>query len=41
MKGVEVFTTPVSPSGSIEQRAEQLMNGIEATAQGKPVNIIA
>ena len=41
MTGVDVFTAPVSPAGSIEQRAEQLMGGIEAVANGKSVNIIA
>ncbi|KAL1958835.1 hypothetical protein VTO42DRAFT_3672 [Malbranchea cinnamomea] len=41
MHGVEVFTAPVSPSGSIEQRAQQLLRGIETSVEGKFVNIIA
>lgn len=41
LKGIEVFTAPVSPSGSIEQRAEQLLSGIESGVKGKEVNIIA
>lgn len=41
LKGIEVFTAPVSPSGSIEQRAEQLLSGIEDGVEGKEVNIIA
>ncbi|KAJ9301279.1 hypothetical protein DTO271G3_1414 [Paecilomyces variotii] len=41
MKGVEVITAKVPPSGSIEQRAEELARDISAVAKGKHVNIIA
>lgn len=41
INGVEVITAPVSPSASIEQRAEQLKSGIEKHVQGRKVNIIA
>ncbi|KAF3891848.1 Triacylglycerol lipase [Trichophyton interdigitale] len=41
INGVEVITAPVSPSASIEQRAEQLLQGIENRAEGRKVNIIA
>lgn len=41
MKGVEVITATVPPSGSIEQRAEELARDIAVGAQGKDVNIIA
>lgn len=41
MKGVEVITATVPPSGSIEMRAEELANDIAAGARGKNVNIIA
>jgi triacylglycerol lipase len=41
MKGIEVVTTPVSPIGFIEGRAEELMNGITNHIQGREVNIIA
>ncbi|KAK2875203.1 hypothetical protein FQN49_001696 [Arthroderma sp. PD_2] len=41
INGVEVITAPVSPSASIEQRAEQLIRGIESRIQGRKVNIIA
>ncbi|KAM5461549.1 lipase 2 [Microsporum ferrugineum] len=41
INGVEVITAPVSPSASIEHRAEELMRGIESRAQGRKVNIIA
>ncbi|GAD98429.1 conserved hypothetical protein [Paecilomyces variotii No. 5] len=41
MKGVEVITATVPPSGSIEQRAEELARDIAAGAKGKHVNIIA
>ncbi|KAI2792020.1 hypothetical protein POX_b02052 [Penicillium oxalicum] len=40
-KGVEVITATVPPSGSIEERAEELARDIEIGAQGKDVNIIA
>ncbi|KAF7714738.1 Lipase [Penicillium ucsense] len=40
-KGVEVVTATVPPSGSIEERAEELARDIEIGAQGKDVNIIA
>ena len=40
-RGVEVITATVPPSGSIEQRAEELARDIEAGAKGKDVNIIA
>ncbi|ORY62991.1 Alpha/Beta hydrolase protein [Pseudomassariella vexata] len=39
--GVEVITTTVPPSGSIEQRAEKLGEEIARVAQGKSVNIVA
>ncbi|PGH34006.1 triacylglycerol lipase [[Emmonsia] crescens] len=41
LQGIEVITVPVLPSGSIEQRAEALMSGIESRIQGEEVNIIA
>ncbi|KLJ08750.1 triacylglycerol lipase [Blastomyces silverae] len=41
LQGIDVITVPVLPSGSIEQRAEALMRGIEAQIQGEEVNIIA
>lgn len=40
-KGVEVITSAVPPSGSIEKRAEKLAEAIERRAKGKAVNIIA
>ncbi|KAJ5895573.1 Arrestin-like N-terminal [Penicillium taxi] len=40
-RGVEVITATVPPSSSIEERAEQLAQEIEAGARGKSVNIIA
>ncbi|KAI1810535.1 Alpha/Beta hydrolase protein [Poronia punctata] len=39
--GVHVITTTVPPSGSIEQRAEQLARGIAAAAADRQVNIVA
>lgn len=39
--GVEVITTHVPASSSIEERAERLGRGIEEMARGKSVNIIA
>ncbi|KAI1462692.1 alpha/beta-hydrolase [Annulohypoxylon moriforme] len=39
--GIQVITAPVPPSGSIQQRAEKLADGIAQVAQGKSVNIIA
>ncbi|KAF7594400.1 hypothetical protein BBP40_009381 [Aspergillus hancockii] len=41
MKGVQVITATVPPSGSIEARAEELARDITAGARGKSVNIIA
>ena len=41
MKGVEVITATVPPSGSIEMRAEELAKDITVGARGKSVNIIA
>ncbi|PGG98488.1 hypothetical protein AJ79_08860 [Helicocarpus griseus UAMH5409] len=41
LQGMDVITAPVPPSGSIEQRAEELMKGIESRIQGEEVNIIA
>ncbi|OJJ83943.1 triglyceride lipase [Aspergillus glaucus CBS 516.65] len=41
MKGVEVITATVPPSGSIEQRAGELARDIAVGARGKNVNIIA
>ncbi|KAI0005232.1 putative triacylglycerol lipase [Xylariaceae sp. FL0662B] len=38
---IEVITTAVPPSSSIEQRAEKLAHGIAEAAQGKSVNIVA
>lgn len=40
-QGVEVITTSVPPSASIEERAEVLARNIEVEAKGKDVNIIA
>jgi triacylglycerol lipase len=39
--GIEVITTSVPPSGSIEERAAKLGQDIAAKANGKSVNIIA
>jgi triacylglycerol lipase len=39
--GVEVIVAHVSPSGSIEARAEKLAEIIRNEAKGKKVNIIA
>lgn len=39
--GIEVITTAVGASASIEQRAVELMKEIEAKAHGKTVNIVA
>lgn len=39
--GIEVITTHVPPSSSIEERAAKLGTDIEAKAGGKSVNIIA
>ncbi|PLB49604.1 putative triacylglycerol lipase [Aspergillus steynii IBT 23096] len=41
MKGVQVITATVPPSGSIEMRAEELARDISVGARGKDVNIIA
>ncbi|EQL31127.1 triacylglycerol lipase, partial [Blastomyces dermatitidis ATCC 26199] len=41
LQGIDVITVPVLPSGSVEQRAEALMRGIEAWIQVDEVNIIA
>lgn len=41
MKGVQVITATVPPSGSIEERAEELARDIAVGARGKDVNIIA
>ncbi|KAF5866773.1 hypothetical protein ETB97_009931 [Aspergillus alliaceus] len=41
VKGIEVITATVPPSGSIEARAEELARDIAAGARGKAVNIIA
>ncbi|KAI9043538.1 triglyceride lipase [Aspergillus affinis] len=41
MKGVQVITATVPPSGSIKMRAEELARDIAVGAQGKDVNIIA
>lgn len=40
-QGTEVITATVPPSGSIEERAEELARDIETGARGKGVNIIA
>lgn len=40
-KGVDVITATVPPSGSIEQRAEELAKDIAIGGRGKDVNIIA
>ncbi len=39
--GIEVITTHVPASSSIEERAAKLSSDIEAKAKGKSVNIIA
>ena len=39
--GIEVITTHVPASSSIEERAAKLGSDIKAKAQGKRVNIIA
>ena len=39
--GIEVITTSVPASSSIEERAQKLGSDIEAKAGGKSVNIIA
>lgn len=41
MKGIQVITAAVPPSGRIEARAEKLAETIEKQAGGKAVNIIA
>jgi triacylglycerol lipase len=41
IKGVEVITATVPPSGSIEARAEELARDVAAAARGRKVNIIA
>ncbi|KAI9925707.1 hypothetical protein MW887_005509 [Aspergillus wentii] len=41
MKGIEVITATVPPSGSIEARAEELAKDIAIGARGKSVNIVA
>ncbi|KAL2003057.1 hypothetical protein VTN02DRAFT_5135 [Thermoascus thermophilus] len=41
MKGVEVITATVPPSGSIEERAEALARVISIGSRGRNVNIIA
>lgn len=41
MKGIQVITGTVPPSGSIEERAEELARDIAVGARGKDVNIIA
>lgn len=41
MKGVEVITATVPPSGSIQERAEELASDIAVGARGRNVNIIA
>ncbi|KAH8431149.1 triglyceride lipase [Aspergillus melleus] len=41
MKGVQVITATVPPSGSIEMRAEELARDIAVGAEGQDVNIIA
>lgn len=40
-KGVEVIVAAVPASGSIEARAEKLIESISRKAKGKDVNIIA
>jgi len=40
-KGIEVITTAVPPSGTLERRAERLAESIAKKANGKDVNIIA
>lgn len=39
--GIEVITTSVPPSGSIENRAEMLRRSIKEKASGRSVNIVA
>ena len=41
MKGIQVITGTVPPSGSIGERAEELARDIAVGARGKDVNIIA
>ncbi|KAK2736419.1 hypothetical protein FQN57_000752 [Myotisia sp. PD_48] len=41
LNGIEVIAVPVSPSGSIEQRAQELRDGLETRVKGRKVNIIA
>ncbi|EAW10914.1 triglyceride lipase [Aspergillus clavatus NRRL 1] len=41
MKGIEVITATVPPSGSIEMRAQELVKDIDQAGLGKDVNIIA
>lgn len=41
LKGVEVITATVPPSGSIEARAEELARDIALAGGGRDVNIIA
>lgn len=40
-KGIEVIVAAVPASGSVEARAEKLIQSISAKAKGKDVNIIA
>lgn len=40
-KGIEVVTSAVPPSGSIEARAEKLAQTIAERAAGRSVNIVA
>ena len=39
--GVNVITTTVPPSGSLEKRAEKLAHGIAHAAGGREVNIVS
>lgn len=41
LKGIDVVTAVVPPSGSIEERAKELEKYIAVGAHGKDVNIIA
>lgn len=41
VKGIQVITATVPPSGSIEERAEELAKDIAVGARGQNVNIIA
>lgn len=41
MKGIQVITATVPPSGSVEERGRELARDIAIGARGRNVNIIA